>query len=186
MADPDHIPQMDAFDRLTVGLYRAGLLGQALGLFVISATEIGWAARDVGPLAMLTAVALSVGNLHLYDKRIRWLISTSGWLGAVLVVAAATLPESAWVEALLHYAGLGFLFVVTSALALKERFCFRLPGLQAVPVALAGGVATGLFGFGTLTAVALGLSGLVVALLAVAKLRMPVHVDIGNKDAYQV
>ena len=29
MADPHHIPDMDAFDRRTVALYRLGLLGQA-------------------------------------------------------------------------------------------------------------------------------------------------------------
>ena len=184
MADPDHIPDMDGFDRLTVSLYRTGLVAQAAGLGVVAAGELGVLPSALAPHVMLAAVALSIGNLHLYDKRIRWIIVTSGWVGAVMVAAAPT--SVGLMAALLHYGGLGFLFVVTSALALKERFCFKLPGLQAVPAVLAASVGTGLMGLGSVTAGLTGLAGLAVGLLAFAKLRMPMHFDIGNKAAYQV
>ncbi len=184
MADPDHVPEMDAFDRLTVALYRAGLLAQASGIGVVVASELGAVSRPLAGHLMLASVALSVGNLHLYDKRIRWIIVMAGWVGAVLTAAASTAPDG--LEALFHYGGLGFLFVVTSALALKERYCFRLPGMRLVPAGLALGVFTGLAGLGEVTAGLLGLCGLLVGLLAGAKLRMPLHYDIGNKSAYQV
>jgi len=185
MADPDHVPEMDTFDQLTVGLYRAGLVAQALGLGFVAVGEAGVVARPLTSHVMLAAVALSVANLHLYDKRIRWTIVMSGWIGAVALAATAT-ASSPTAEALLHYGGLGFLFVVTSALALKERFCFKLPGLQAVPVVLAASVFIGLAGFGMVASGLLSLAGAVVGLLAVAKLRMPLHYDVGDKANYQV
>ncbi|MEO0603574.1 MAG: DUF2301 domain-containing membrane protein [Myxococcota bacterium] len=184
MADPDHVPVLDRFDRMTVTLYRTGLVGQAVGLSVIVASELGSVPRALGVHVMLAAVALSVGNLHLYDKRIRWIIGTSGWVGAVMVASTST--ASGFLEPLLHYGGQGFLFVVTSALALKERYCFKLPGVQLVPVGLAASVATGIAGLGELTAGLVGICGIAVGLLALAKLRMPVHYDIGNKSAYQI
>lgn len=186
MADPDHVPELDDFDRLTVGLYRVGLVGQAVALALIAAGRMEVVPPTLGPLVLLATVALSVGNLHLYSKRIRWVIHLAGWTGAVFTAIGAGTTPAGLGSTLLVHAGLGFLFVVTSALALKEQFCFRLPGLRAVPAALAVSVATGVLGYDIATAGLVAFAAVMVGVLAVAKLRMPVHFDVGNKSAYQI
>ena len=184
MADPHHVPELDAFDRLTVVLYRAGIGVGALsmGLVALGAWQ-GWPPW-VGQFSVLAATALLVADLHLYDKRIRWVIGAAGWIGACLLfggsVADGVLGH--WVS----HAGLGFLFVTLSALALKERFCFRIWGLRAVPLLLAASLIPQLLAWPRGTVALLVPASLVYGALAVAKLRMPLHFDVGNKSAYQV
>lgn len=184
MADPQHVPELDGFDRLTVTLYRSGiaLCAGALGLLALGAHR-GWSPA-VGHGAVLAAAALAVLNLHLYDKRVRWVIHGSTWLGALLSFAGAVTEGAVahWVS----HAGLGFLFVTLSALALKERFCFRIWGLRAVPALLALSLVPQLADRPWLTVGLLAPAALVYAALAVAKVRMPLHFDVGNKSAYQV
>jgi uncharacterized integral membrane protein len=183
MADPDHVPDLDAFDRFTVRLYRAGLVGQALllaagGLAVASEqARIVWA-------AYAACVALSALNMHLYMKSFRWVISGAAWFGLVLQLAAST--ASSGVEHWLWHVGLGFLFVASSAWALKERFCFRVPGMRLVPVMLAGSLIPILGGQAHPVGPLITVAGLLFAVLALAKARMPLHFDVGDKSKYQV
>lgn len=187
MADPQHVPELDGFDRLTVRLYRAGLAVSALGLLTLAAVvglERPGADRAVALGLITVGVGLSVANMHLYDKRVRWVIGASGWIGMVLLVASGSMVDALrhWV----HHAGLGFVFVCFSAFALKEQFCFKIPLLRLVPAVLAVSLIPLLSGSKVPAAVLLGLAGLVYAALAVAKARMPLHFDVGNKGAYQV
>ena len=118
--------------------------------------------------------------MHLYAKQIRWFIGVSGWFGAILLVA------SRGETLLLHTAGLGFLFVALSGYALKEQFCFRIPGLRLVPLFLAGSLLPLLFGKPLFAGIPLLLSGLIYSALVVAKWRMPLHFDVGDKSKYQI
>ncbi|TNE85677.1 MAG: hypothetical protein EP330_24815 [Deltaproteobacteria bacterium] len=183
MADPHHVPELDGFDRGTVGLYRAGLVGQAV-LLVVGGVRIDAPEAPVIWAAYAGCVALTALNMHLYMKSFRWVISGAAWLGLVLQVAASAAPDvpAHW----LWHTGLGFLFVASSAWALKERFCFRVPGMRFVPLMLAASLVPIFAGqphpFGPLIAIA----GLLFAVLAVAKLRMPLHFDVGDKSKYQV
>jgi uncharacterized integral membrane protein len=184
MADPHHVEPLDSFDRFTVGAYRTGLV---LGALAVGALAACWAAdRADTPAraATLAAVALIVAHLHLYDRFLRWVIAGSGWLGAVLAFGGALCPEP-WAGWLLD-AGLGFQFVVLSAVALKERYCFRLPVVVAIPGLLAISLLPMRAGLALPTAALLAGAAIVLALLAVAKLRMPLHYDIGDKRRYQV
>lgn len=177
MADPHHVPELDGFDRATVALYRLGVVGSAIALGVLA---IGaWQGWDLAPVraALLAATALTVVNLHLYDKRVRWVIGASAWVGAVLVALGGHWPG---------YAGLGFLFVSLSAVALKERFCFKIPGLRAVPLLLALALVPLVLDAGTLAAVVLAPAAVLYAVLSVAKLRMPLHFDVGDRSRYQI
>lgn len=56
------------------------------------------------------------------------------------------------VQHYVRYGGLGIMLVVTSALALEERYYFKLPRRQAVPAVLGVSVTTWLAGLGTGTA----------------------------------
>jgi uncharacterized integral membrane protein len=194
MADPDHRPDMDAFDGLTVGLYRAGLLLAGLsciGVAVVAGLRVGqlfppwWVGQLVWALVGASA-ALSAATVHLYDKRIRWVLASAAPVGLALQLVAAVLPPEAWVVEPLQAAGVGFAGVTLSGLALKERFCFKLPGLRAVPVLWVAGLVPLLVDWPVGLLVAFGAVGLVLVALAVAKLLQPMDFDIGDKSRYQV
>jgi uncharacterized integral membrane protein len=183
MADPDHLPVLDGFDRFTVRLYRLGLVGQAV-LLVAGGLRIQTAESELIWALYAAFVALTALNMHLYMKTFRWVIHGAAWLGLVLQVIAPTVepPAPFWV----WHVGLGFLFVASSAWALKERYCFRVPGMRLVPALLAGSLlpvmAGGRMPFGP----AIALAGLLFTVLALAKLRMPLHYDVGDKSKYQI
>ncbi|MEZ4240182.1 MAG: DUF2301 domain-containing membrane protein [Myxococcota bacterium] len=185
VADPGHVELLDTFDRATVGLYRAGLVTASAATSGLGAALV--LAPDHVPLArfgVLVATALIVADLHLYARTIRYTISVAGWAAAVLVGATAVAGTA--VAPWLADAALGFSFVVFSAVALKERYCFRLPVVVAVPPTLALALVPLRLGWPVPAAVLLGAGGLVIGVLAVAKLRMPLHYDIGDKRKYEV
>lgn len=187
MADPHHVPELDAHDRLTVALYRGGLAVAAVGLCALALTHGADLDRwvPVAELLVLLGTAAAIANMHLYAKTIRWVIGAAGWTGAVLLVTATALPSPTaahWV----HHGGLGFVFVALSAFALKEQFCFRIPLLRAVPLFLAVSLLPMLGDRGLATAILLAPAALTYLALAWAKVRMPLHFDVGDKSKYQV
>jgi uncharacterized integral membrane protein len=179
MADPHHVALLDGYDRGSVRAYRAGLGGAAVGLGALTAASAGHAPLEVARWLVVVGAALSLANVHLYDKRIRAVIVGAGWTGAVLLLAPVPWP-------LVHLAGLGFVFVALSGFALKEQFCFRIPFLRAVPLLLATSLVPLAIGPMPLATALLGAATAALGLLAVAKLRMPLHFDIGDKSRYQV
>jgi len=197
MADPQHVPKLDSFDELTVKLYRLGLLLMTSGLLAMSMVQAvmlysGEPATgqvdtllEAGPTVLICmGMGLSVASMHLYDKRIRWIIRTTSWLGVVLLLTSAALGGE--FEHFVHALGLGFVFVSASAFALKEQFCFQLKALRLVPVFLGISAFALWLEVVVLSAPLLGLTGLIYARLALAKATMPLHFDIGDKSKYQV
>jgi uncharacterized integral membrane protein len=184
MADPHHVEPLTPFDRWTVALYRSGIALAAVGVGALAAANgLGWD-QAVPRWVVLLGVALIVANLHLYDRRIRWFIGASGWVGAVLIGAGGWAPAA--VAPWLRDAGLGFAFVVLSATALKERFCFKLPVVVLVPPVLATSLLPLRLAAGGPAAALLAVGAAVLALLAISKVSMPSHYDIGDKSRYQV
>lgn len=181
MADPHHVPTLDGLDRFTVRLYRGGLvLASAAVLYsgVRAALTHVVTLPDLLPL-VLVGVMVCVANVHLYDKLFRWVFGALGMTGAVLWALADLHP-------LVGLAGLGFVFAALSAFALKEQFCFRVPGMRLVPLMLA----LSLIPAGMKISIGLAVlwvpSGVLLCILAGAKLRMPLHFDVGDKSKYQV
>ena len=104
MADPQHVPELDSFDELTVKLYRLGLLLMTSGFLAMSLVQSlvlytgvpitggREALFDSGPVVVIClGMAVSVASMHLYDKRIRWLIRMTSWLGLLLLLTASSL-----------------------------------------------------------------------------------------------
>ena len=194
MADPQHIPNLDAHDRLTVRLYRLGLTIGALATSLLSIWALGGhrlTPLELGLGADLLKLLLSFGsafalvNLHLYDKRIRWIILGAGVLGLWLM-ALSPIIAVPWLSHVVFHGGLGVVFVVFSALALKEPFCFRIPGLKLVPLFLATSLLPAIFEQPILFGLLLLPAGFCLGLLSLAKWRMPLGHDIGDKSNYQV
>lgn len=190
MADPHHVPELDSFDELTVRIYRVGLSIAAISLVLAGILQLGIALGGLDKASpwihrvwvlCLLGTAGAIANMHLYDKHIRWFIGMAGWVGAVLLFTAEG-PESLW----LYTAGIGFIFVALSAYALKEQFCFRIPGLRLVPLLLATSLIPQLTGHSAFAGFLLLLSGIIYTALVVAKWRMPLHFDVGDKSKYQI
>ena len=185
MADPTHQETLDGFDRLTVILYRTGLSTAAIGLAAGAITSVfapQWLALSW--FVTTASVALAASSIHLYDRVFRWIFSAMAWLGLVLQLGAMHVPPALtpWV----WHAGLGFLFATLSAFALKERFCFRIPGLRWVPLLLASSLPALVLDGPEVAAIPIGLSSGLLGVLTIAKWRMPLHFDIGDRSKYQI
>ena len=185
MADPHHIPEMDGLDIWSVRLYRTGLTVIALGL----AAAAWHAATSVhvvpafGWLVVAAGASLATANLHLYAKTFRWVFHMATGLAMPTLLAAMMLSPAhrEWVFAL----GLALLFVAISGFALKEQFCFQLPGMRLLPVLLIAMLVPWPAGVSWIPAVALMTATLLYGYLALAKWRMPLHFDVGDKSKYE-
>lgn len=196
MANPEHTPSLDNFDRATVRLYRAGLVWVGSLLLATALWGLGLASwlgmsesleTSLRVLGVCTSggMGLVVVNLHLYDKRIRWVIPCSAVFGLWLQCVGLALPESIG-QHVLCMAGLGFVYVALSAVTLKEQFCFRIPGLKWSPLFLATSLIPGVMGEARIMGLILLPSAILTLTLAVAKIRMPLGHDVGDKSRYQV
>lgn len=176
MANPEHTPELDGWDRLTVTVYRAALAVAAVGTLAV-----GWALWSGRDPSIAHGVATGGGgvamvSVHLYDKRVRTVLM---WLAVVGLLVAR-------LEGLWGQAGQGLVYAGLGVLAVKEWFCFRLPGLRGVPLLLAVGVLGEAFGPPAVAGASHGAAGVLLAWMAVSKGRMPLGHDIGRKDAYQI
>jgi uncharacterized integral membrane protein len=179
MAHPDHVPELDGFDQMTVVLYRAGFFIGPTGLLAVA---LG--ADAPGRWLVALGAVLCGWNVHLYDKRFRWLIPGFAWMGLLSGAGASALDGGlAWFFGEL---GLGLLLVLYSALALKEQLCFKVPLLRLVPAGLCVGALAHAFGPVWLMAPALGLAAAVLFRLAAAKTAQPLGFDIGDRSYYQL
>lgn len=183
MANTEHQETLDSLDKISVCLYRFGITLFAMALLVFSVLISG--AISSSPLVYQTSVialcvagALSAANVHVYSKHVRAVISWAHWIGLVLMVSDLEFQRT-WL-------GLGFIFVTFSGIALKESFCFKVPGLKMVPAFLAVATFALWFNLPILAAITMLLAGLVMGFLSFAKWRMPLHFDIGIKANYEV
>ncbi|RMF19404.1 MAG: hypothetical protein D6758_02145, partial [Gammaproteobacteria bacterium] len=82
--------------------------------------------------------------------------------------------------------GLGGALVTLGGLGYKEYHCFRVPGLQLQPLWVAlfwGGLPLDV----TALSIAAGaLAAVLFLVLAIAKWRMPLDYDIGDKSKYEI
>ncbi len=179
MAHPHHVEVLDAYDRWSVRLYRLGLIGAACGSAATSWSLLVGRDPTVALWTLLAGTAIAVAHLHLYAKRIKHVIAIGAWTALVL----AALPVE---HAVMDAAALGFASIALSGIALKEQFCFRVPFLRLQPVCLGTAVLTWTAGQPLVAGVALAAATVLQALLAYAKVRMPLHYDIGDKSAYQI
>jgi uncharacterized integral membrane protein len=188
MANPEHEEILDKLDELSVFVYRSGitLFGVSLLLMAVGlSNHLGFITLDIPELflpVITTLIGLSgamcCANLHVYDKKIRMIITWSSWIGLVLLLLFAGTGFQ-WI-------GLGFIFVSFSGIAVKEAFCFKVPGLRSMPWLLCLTVILMALNQHFVTILLLVMSAGVMLFLSVAKWRMPLHFDIGDKSNYQV
>jgi uncharacterized integral membrane protein len=169
MADPHIKPEMDWLDYLSVILYRSGFV-----LAFISVLLLPWGLDYPVMQAVFLAAMLCASSLHIYMKSFRMLLQMATWVGMICFIMGYPLF------------GLGGAFITLGGLCYKEYFCFRVPGLQFQPVILAA-LWFSLFLEYSLLAKGLALvAGTLLLIVSVAKWRMPLHFDIGDKSKYQI
>ncbi len=178
MANPEIESELDGIDRVSVCLYRLGLSLAALLLLCRGASLL--LGQDfLAPASWLVALAVASGVcglcLHVYDKRIRFVLQGLGW-GALLLSASGAPDVLVLGAALATLAGLAF----------KEQFCFAIPGIRAIPLLLPLLWLLELAGIGWAAALVALVCGLLLCLLSLAKWRMPLHFDISDKGRYQI
>jgi uncharacterized integral membrane protein len=187
-------------DRITVVLYRAGIVASAIiisGLAYLAASSLPSGTAVISPLADMLAYALyaSVGTsvlfIHLYVGKFKTFLKNLFFIGLACLAALLFIGKGSLSGALLRepYSALlllplsGCLGFVTA----KEAFCFQLfEGYllaMIMPFYLLLVAVGALSGRGAFYGLAL-----IAALLAIFTLRkvvMPIAYDIGDKSAYQ-
>ena len=178
---------MEPLDRLTVVLYRSGLSLFAL-VSALESAELLFGVRILGewhlPL-IAAAAATASANIHLYDPRFRWFFPLMSWLG--FIALAFTLPlHTPNLISFLANLSLALFYAGAAMFAVKEYFCFRIPGLPLMPLLLGGAVLLRWAGFSAGEGILLAAAALLYCWLAWAKWWMPLHYDIGDKSMYKI
>lgn len=168
MADPQIKSTLDIWDKITVLIYRTGFFIAAASVLMLP-----WKA-DLGLLGILLAALCCASSLHIYLKHIRLIFQFAVWIGLFCQIIG--LPELALGGALLTLGGLCF----------KEYFCFRVPFLNLQPIFVALLWLSVVFQHTLFSQIFALIVGILLALLAVQKCRMPLHFDIGDKTKYQI
>ncbi len=187
MANPEHLPEMTRLDSISVTGYRIGLTIVSMSS-VLFAIELlfGLVLLGVWYLPVLgTGAALTSANLHLYDPKFRWFFPLVNWFGFVLFSYAMVVSD----VLVVHYLQIivvGCFLASAGMLAVKEYFCFKIPGLPLTPLLLFLFVLFRLIGYQMASGVVLGIASSLLLWLALAKWRMPLHFDIGDKNQYSI
>ncbi len=171
MADPHIKSPMDWLDYVTVIAYRLGFTLAAPTILLLP-----WEIETGVPAQQLTFLAamLCASSLHIYMKNFRLILQAATWGGLIFAVFGFPLI------------GLGGAFVTLGGLCFKENFCFKVPGLRAQPILLAALWFALIFGGSTIAQGLAILSALLFLVTAIAKWRMPLHFDIGDKSKYEI
>ncbi|XCN72507.1 MAG: DUF2301 domain-containing membrane protein [Candidatus Electrothrix aestuarii] len=186
MANPEHTPEMNSLDNMTVALYRTGLTIAALAALMYSFERIiGMQFLGIFYLPIFAAgIALASADVHLYDPKFRWFFPFVSWIGFIILAFAYAFKGKTPLAATLADLSLGLFYVGAGMFALKESFCFRIIGLPLVPLFLCGSIINRLLGFPTAEPYFLLPAALLLTWLCIAKWRMPLHFDIGDKSLY--
>ena len=186
MASPEHTPEMNSLDNMTVALYRTGLTIAAVAALVYSIERIlGVQLLGIFYLPVFAAgIALASADVHLYDPKFRWFFPFVSWLGFIILAFAYSLKGATPLADILADVSLGLFYVGAGMFALKESFCFRIIGLPLVPLFLCGSIMNRLLGFPAIEPYFLLPAALLLTWLCIAKWRMPLHFDIGDKSLY--
>lgn len=189
MADPQHTPEMTVLDNSTVILYRIGIMLMAISavLYIVENLTNTPILQQFYLAVFAIGAALSSANVHLYDVRFRWFIPFMGWMGFMLLAIAYALPEDGAISKhFIETGALGFFYAGAAMFAVKEQFCFKIPGLQTVPLFLVASIGCRFFHLQMLEVIILIPAAVLLFILSIAKWKMPLHFDIGDKTKYNM
>lgn len=164
-ADPHIIPEMDFLDRATVIAYRTGLCLAGPSTFALI-----WGEQRL----VFIAAMLCASCLHIYYKAFRLVLQLSTWSG--LLLAALGFPML----------GVAACWITLGGLCFKENFCFRIPGVRFQPFVLAALWFGIVFQSEITVKILASIAMLLFLITGIAKCRMPLHYDVGDRSKYQI
>lgn len=160
---------MDGLDKLSVTLYRLGFT-----LAAPATAALPWLEFPLTSQLLLICAALCASSLHIYLKSVRLLLQCATWVGLICALVGFPLI------------GLGGAFITLGGLCFKEQFCFKVPGLQLQPIFLAGLWFSLAFNLAMASQLLSAVAALLFFVTSIAKWRMPLHFDIGDKTKYEI
>jgi uncharacterized integral membrane protein len=182
MADPHIQEKLDALDKVTITLYRIGMLLTGLSLMLIAIQQIYYPLWFKHSLIILSlACILQASSLHIYNKSIRWILVSATWFG-VWLVALSFASSGLWAA----YLGLGALFITLSGIAYKESFCFSLGLLKILPILFVVSWIMLISSQAQWAAAGFIVAAILYLYMAWKKLKMPMHYDLGDRSKYEV
>ncbi len=175
MADPHIKSPMDFLDSLTVIIYRLGLTlaCPAIALLPWQSASSPWLITHIDSLVVICAI-MCASSLHIYMKSFRLLLQMATWIGIIFILMGY--PAI----------GLGGALVTLGGLCFKEYLCFRIPGLPLQPIILGVLWFTLQYEISTTSKLLAVVSALLFLVVSVAKWRMPLYFDIGDKTKYDI
>lgn len=195
MGDKAIFQELTVSDKVSVVLYRAGILISALLVcFIAYLLFNGAGPQAIKPmcLALFASVGLSVSFIHLYVRSYKrnliklYIISLIALIGLYFLSGGS--PES------LFSAGKSFgpLFLLPLSgclgfITAKEAFCFKLMEGYLLAILMPAYLfllSTGIFP-ASFASYGLLLIALLLVLFTLRKVFMPLHFDIGDKSAYR-
>lgn len=182
MADPNIKETLDMLDKVTITLYRLGMLISGLALALLAVQQLFYPLwfKQVLILIALGAM-LQASSLHIYDKKIRWLLVSASWLGCWLL-SISFLTTGLWVA----YLSLGAFIITFSGLAYKESFCFSLSILKSIPILLVISWGAVILSLNEWATAGLLLSAGLYLYMAWRKIMMPRYYDLGDRSKYEI
>lgn len=168
MADPHIKSPMDAWDIVTVIIYRSGFILAAIFTALLPYQP------KIAQLGVLSAAVCCASSLHIYLKHFRLLLQMATWFALLCQILG--LSELA----------LGAAFFTLGGLAYKEYFCFKIFCLNFQPLFVGLLWFALFFHLSLLSQILSTICALLFLILAIQKWRMPLHFDIGDKSKYQV
>ncbi|MBD1577239.1 hypothetical protein HC723_12445 [Vibrio sp. S11_S32] len=170
MADIHVKEELDSIDYLTVGFYRL-----SFGVSAIAMLLFNFIAFEYASQLLICSSLVAAACMHIYDKNIRWIILGSA-LFSVCWLAIGIAPILA----------VGASFLVTSGLAIKEYYCFRIYLVRITPVVLIIYWLSLLIPILPIITHGLAIASfLLLSGICIAKFRQPFHFDIGDKSKFQ-
>jgi len=205
MGDPNIKEELTTYDKISVTLYRGGIVFSALSL-VYAVAYFYFGAKDstspifTGSLPFIVfwifiiCVDISVSFLHLYSKQVLRIIQGCAAIGTLILLTGflffnfspAPIFYSEGFIGKIGLAGLGFVAAGFAGIGAKEAFCFKLNEGYAYGILSALLVIGHFIGIYTLQ-IALGFLTVITVLVVVftiRKLLLPLHYDIGDKSRY--
>ncbi|MGO2508365.1 DUF2301 domain-containing membrane protein [Vibrio hibernica] len=171
MADIHVKEDLDIIDYLTVGLYRLSFGVSAIAMVLYNVIPFDYASK-----LLICSSLVAAACMHIYDKKIRWII-----LGSALFSVCWLMLGIAPILAI------GASFLVTSALTIKEYYCFRIYLVRITPVVLILYWLSLLISVSSILTHGFAIASFLLLIgMCIAKFRQPFHFDIGDKSKFQV
>ncbi|WP_426417261.1 DUF2301 domain-containing membrane protein [Aestuariirhabdus sp. LZHN29] len=180
MADPDVVEKLDVFDRALVVIYRSAITLAALYFLLAAGVWFAWSIEPQRLVLLMLSATMMATSLHIYAKIIRYLLLLSTLLGILWVAVGASLGIAAH-----PLVAEGLLLVTVSGVAYKESHCFRVPGLQWMPLLLLVLVLLRYLHSPVLAPGVSLVAAVLMGYLSIKKWQMPLYFDIGDRSKYQ-